>query len=351
MGLLPEAPDHLVPLDRWRYRYVASFSGLMFWLMALFMVAELATGTLWAPVGQAITLLSLVATFSLNRMGRLRLASWILLGSSTIDLWILAPYTTPLVLPLASSVLIAVGLLLGARAVFWFSGANLIYLGAWLGLRPGASLLALGGIDPPVGLLMFFVAIMTVNGWFIGVITQRTIGDLQAALRRANTDWLTGLANRSGFGQRLDEALSLARRHRVTFSVLLLDVDFFKRINDTYGHPAGDSVLQALARSLEADARKSDCVARYGGEEFALLLPHTDRNGALILAERIRRNVSALLIFDEHHRRIAVTISIGISEFGATDHDATALISHADRALYRAKQSGRDRSEVYQEAA
>ena len=351
MALFAPPPDHLTPLDRWRYRYVSAFSGPLALLLACLMLAELAMGRMWAPWGKLFLLIALVATFVANRLGKLRLASWILLAGITITIWILAPKTTPTLLPFAASMLIGAGLLLGVRTMAGFAAANLIYLCLWLALRPDATLFLLDRREPPVAMWMFCLALMTVNGWFVGVITHRTVRDLECALERANTDWLTGLANRSGFGQRLDEALSLGRRYHTPFSVLLLDVDFFKKVNDTFGHPTGDRVLIELARALQLDARKSDCVARYGGEEFALLLPYTDRAGALIVAERLRRNVASLLIFDDHHRRIAITISIGVSEFESSDSNGDALVSRADQALYRAKQAGRDRVIVSDKAA
>lgn len=154
----------------------------------------------------------------------------------------------------------------------------------------------------------------------------------------ATTDGLTGVKNRVTFDGRLAEEFERAVRHGHPLSVVMLDVDFFKPFNDTFGHPAGDAVLRRVARILADTVRGTDVVARYGGEEFVVLLPDTDHAGAMVLAERLRRGVAA-----GSWEQRPITISVGVSTLTPTTADAAALVEEADRALYRSKEAGRNR--------
>lgn len=151
------------------------------------------------------------------------------------------------------------------------------------------------------------------------------------------TDPLTGLANRRGCERRLDDEIRRASAFRTPLSVLMLDVDHFKAYNDDFGHPAGDEALHQLGMLLRRHARKVDMAARHGGEEFLVMLTDTDRDGALLLAERIRQVVE---IESWHHR--GVTVSIGVATLARTHEDAASLIADADHALYAAKRCGRN---------
>jgi diguanylate cyclase (GGDEF)-like protein len=155
---------------------------------------------------------------------------------------------------------------------------------------------------------------------------------------RAATDGLTGLNNRRQFDEALRSALSFARRHDHRVSLVLLDVDHFKSFNDTFGHPAGDEVLRAVADALQSQARVHDIVARYGGEEFALVLPATDAGGARVLAERIRTALAS-----RPWPLRPVTASLGVATTTVVVHEADDLVAEADRALYASKARGRDR--------
>ena len=157
-------------------------------------------------------------------------------------------------------------------------------------------------------------------------------------LRLAVTDGLTGVKNRAAFDARLAEDYQRATRHRLALSVVLLDVDHFKSFNDTFGHPAGDEALKAVAAAVAGAARSTDTVARYGGEEFVLILPDTDYDGAMVLAERCRRAVA-----DADWASRPVTVSVGVSTLPPETPDAAALVREADEALYRSKQAGRNR--------
>ncbi|HBL30894.1 MAG TPA: hypothetical protein DD490_29015 [Acidobacteria bacterium] len=167
-------------------------------------------------------------------------------------------------------------------------------------------------------------------------------------LRTALTDGLTQVGNRQAFESAMRREVDLARRHRQPLSLLMIDVDHFKRINDSHGHPAGDQVLSELAAEIGRAARSTDLLYRYGGEEFALLLHNTPAEGALITAERIRR-AAAKLEVTYRGNVLNFTVSLGI----ATLHDDSAaeLLRRADEALYRAKHEGRNRVCMAEEAA
>jgi diguanylate cyclase (GGDEF)-like protein len=156
----------------------------------------------------------------------------------------------------------------------------------------------------------------------------------------STVDALTGLHNRRYLTQRLSEELLRSYREKCSFTVLMADVDEFKKYNDAFGHPAGDEVLRKVANILLGSTRAVDCTARYGGEEFAVLLTDTVGEGALQVAERIRMRVAA-----EEFPGRKITISIGMAEFPVHGHSAEAVISRADEALYAAKRAGRNRIE------
>jgi diguanylate cyclase (GGDEF)-like protein len=156
----------------------------------------------------------------------------------------------------------------------------------------------------------------------------------------STVDALTGLHNRRYLTQRLSEELLRSFREKCCFTVLMADVDDFKKYNDAFGHPAGDEVLRKVANILLGSTRAVDCTARYGGEEFAVLLTDTVGDGALQVAERIRARVAA-----EEFPGRKITISIGMAEFPVHGHSAEAVISRADEALYAAKRGGRNRIE------
>lgn len=159
---------------------------------------------------------------------------------------------------------------------------------------------------------------------------------------RSMTDGLTGLFNRRHIMELLQEEAARSRRHDRPFAALMIDVDHFKRYNDTYGHPAGDEVLHRVAEVLTQALREVDRVGRYGGEEFLALLPETDRAAAAEAAERIRSRLQEET-FTPAGEPVAVTLSIGVAEFPRDGDTPEAVVAAADAALYRAKREGRDR--------
>lgn len=165
---------------------------------------------------------------------------------------------------------------------------------------------------------------------------------LEEELRRlATVDVLTGCVNRRSFAERGTEELARSRREESPLSVILLDLDHFKRVNDTWGHDAGDQVLSRFAEACRGVLRSHDTFGRFGGEEFGVLLPLTDLQGATLVAERIRKRIAALDV-EYEKQRISITVSIGVAPIIPGDTKIADAIRRADEELYRAKESGRN---------
>lgn len=158
---------------------------------------------------------------------------------------------------------------------------------------------------------------------------------------RSRTDGLTGLSRRGPFEERLREEVARAQSFRSTFSILMIDIDHFKRLNDAYGHQVGDEVLRTVARRISEGLYETDVIARYGGEEFVCLLPRSDPAGLRIKADQIRQRVGAQA-FVIGLEALNVTISIGIAHFPQDGDSAAVVMAAADRALYAAKGAGRN---------
>ena len=165
------------------------------------------------------------------------------------------------------------------------------------------------------------------------------------------TDALTGVHNRRYFEHRCKIEVSQARRYKRPLACMFLDIDKFKKINDTYGHPAGDEILRNVAQDIQSQLRLGDTIARYGGEEFVVLLPQSEMHHASQIAERARTAIERKLFYSPSGQGIKVTLSIGVSSLPHNDpnrdisHGATQLVEAADQALYRAKNAGRNRVE------
>lgn len=172
-------------------------------------------------------------------------------------------------------------------------------------------------------------------------LRQKAARDALAAA--AATDWVTGLLSRRELDGRASELILLARRHGRALSCLMIDIDYFKEINDRHGHSAGDEVLRQVAARLRAASRASDIAGRYGGEEFVLLLPETGTEGAVTVAEKVRAAIASTPMELSGTTLLPVRVSIGVATRSASMIEADELYSAADTALYQAKQSGRDR--------
>ena len=191
-----------------------------------------------------------------------------------------------------------------------------------------------------------------VNAMYRLVRMQRALVNLTEQLNAANqelqhlsmTDGLTGIANRRMFDKLLAREWRRCMRIKKPLSIVMLDVDWFKKYNDKYGHQLGDECLKTVAREMaRATPRPGDLAARYGGEEFALILPETDQEGALWVADRIRKNLSALKIPHDDSRHGYLTASCGVaSVIPSEEFSAVKLVGYADSAMYIAKQHGRN---------
>jgi len=159
----------------------------------------------------------------------------------------------------------------------------------------------------------------------------------------ATIDPLTKLFNRRYFTEQADKEFIRAQRYKLSMTLISIDIDHFKSINDNYGHPAGDKVLVAVSKQLQDSLRQTDILARIGGEEFSILLPETSAEDAMVFAERIRAEQEKLRITGEWQGEITLSVSIGISGFQVDDEAFDVLFSRADKALYQAKKSGRNK--------
>jgi histidine kinase len=189
------------------------------------------------------------------------------------------------------------------------------------------------------------------NNQLAGCFTQQRLSTLEIIClaaagrielsRKAAVDGLTQLFNHDYFQNMLRQEIAGAQRHERPLSLILCDIDHFKRFNDTWGHQVGDQVLREVADVLRLNAREGDVVARYGGEEMAIILPSTSQAEALIVAERLRSSTAARKVTSGNNT-LSVTASFGVSTLGRGIIDATELVRAADAALYQSKGAGRN---------
>ncbi|HET6878743.1 MAG TPA: GGDEF domain-containing protein [Pirellulales bacterium] len=202
--------------------------------------------------------------------------------------------------------------------------------------------------DDPASIMAAAAAMLVANRRLQSDLTtaqaeiQEQRQKVDALAAESRTDTLTGLANRRSFDEELGRRFDQWRRHKVPVSLLLVDIDRFKQINDRYGHPIGDAALKWVARLQSGALRQMDVAARYGGEEFGLILPGTKLSDAGNVAERLRATIAAKA-FREGEHEFPITVSIGVAMSTEGDEPAV-LIKRADEALYAAKQNGRDRA-------
>lgn len=202
-------------------------------------------------------------------------------------------------------------------------------------------------LDLVVPSIFFFGACFV---WLAAMLSLQTAMDVMRMSmleREAVTDALTGVFNRRYADRRLREEVASARRYSLPLSVLLLDIDHFKAINDGHGHQAGDEVLRALGETVAGELRAADVMARFGGEEFLIIAPHTPPSGAAELAERVRARVASRVFTlpsdKDRPRELGVTVSIGVATLGDGIDSGEQLIHAADERLYGAKRAGRNR--------
>lgn len=175
----------------------------------------------------------------------------------------------------------------------------------------------------------------------------RRLDQRQDELRRlAATDALTGALNHTAFMEVFEREFARCQRYGQPLAVMMIDIDFFKRINDGYGHAVGDKALRLFAAALGQGLRNVDALGRLGGEEFAILLPNTHGESALTLADRLREGVAGIVVETPNHEEVRFTTSIGVTDIGGGDASAEEMLARADRALYQAKAKGRNRVEL-----
>jgi len=162
----------------------------------------------------------------------------------------------------------------------------------------------------------------------------------------SNIDGLTGLYNRRCFNNMIEQKISEAGRAKVQLSMIMLDIDFFKKVNDNYGHKAGDDVIRFISATIKKSIRKVDFAARYGGEEFVILLYNTSVAAAANIADKIRNIVRDSTV-NADGSPLNITISLGVSSFPMPSMNAENLVKNADTALYYSKEHGRDQVSVY----
>lgn len=222
----------------------------------------------------------------------------------------------------------------------------------------GGYFVSLGSLSSQHGASRVIVSsIFFLGACFVLLVCMLAHGTVQDVKRIATleaetiTDPLMGIYNRRHLDRRLEEEFDRARRYGFPLTLLLLDIDHFKKVNDEYGHPAGDLVLKGIGEILKKTVRNVDVPARYGGEEVMVLLPHTQGTDAAVLAERIRLAIEGHPFAIDEPGAAAVslrcTVSIGLAAMGPECSGAGKLVEMADTAMYRAKQAGRNRVAVF----
>jgi diguanylate cyclase (GGDEF)-like protein len=198
-------------------------------------------------------------------------------------------------------------------------------------------------------ILICIVVLLSVFVFILTVLTLRPV--IRTLLREkqlvdiSNHDGLTGLYNHAYMYEYLDIEMERSRRHGRQLSLLMFDIDYFKKVNDNFGHPAGDEVLQRVAKVISQTIRMIDTAARYGGEEFLVILPETGNDGAIVLAERLRNTIAAAKVLSASGVEISVTISIGVAtcESCYDRYNKHKILTEVDKAMYASKDAGRDR--------
>jgi diguanylate cyclase (GGDEF)-like protein len=196
-------------------------------------------------------------------------------------------------------------------------------------------------------MILFFGGIY----YFISQLLQKINETQQKLMALASIDDLTQLYNRRYFFERFNQEVERAKRYQRPLSCVIMDIDYFKHVNDSYGHLAGDQVLIDIAQILKNNCRQSDLAGRYGGEELIILLPETEAGGAMIIADRIREMIEEHQTVDGKGAVIGVTVSMGVASLSGTElgniDKNERIVQYADDALLVAKKGGRNRIELY----
>jgi diguanylate cyclase (GGDEF)-like protein len=235
-------------------------------------------------------------------------------------------------------------------AFYFFGWAQAFFQIVCVGLAYGAVLHFKESVTVPTARWLITVGTVLAAGVLIAMLKNRVDSLVERLSDSAKTDSLTGLLNRRGFEECFDYELERARRGSGRLSIVLLDLDYFKVVNDRFGHAVGDGALERVGGVLMATKRQIDTAARVGGEEFALLLPETDADGGYFVCERVRERVREAFAADDFpgadvgRMERPLTVSLGMASFPFDGTSPQELLASADLALYEAKRSGRDRT-------
>ena len=266
-----------------------------------------------------------------------------MVAAGTAILGITFVYVRQLIDELPAGVLRRRWYFMGALILLFISGYFGYLFISWERLKDWQGL-----VVPVIFLLGANFVWLAISSAFFTVKDLRRVALLE---HEAIVDPLTGIYNRRHLDRKLEEECAKAMRYGTRLSVLMLDIDHFKRINDTYGHKAGDEVLSHAGKLILSTIRECDIATRYGGEEFSIVAPNMSIGEAVTFAERIREYIEMhpLTVSSEqlHRKEINMTVSIGVADFRPETSDGDSLIRHADEALYHAKQNGRNRVEAY----
>jgi diguanylate cyclase (GGDEF)-like protein len=268
---------------------------------------------------------------------KIAVESWGMMIFITWSLWFTGRLESPLVNTYLL-VIITSALTLGkltTLAELWLIAACFFFLGSHSTIHDFFSLSYIGGI-----LAQFAPFVL------VAYITTMFSSDIRYGLNKARlmseTDELTELLNRRGFAIAADRLFGQAVRYERALSVLMIDSDNLKLVNDNFGHKAGDRLLTLLVKSIQRQLRDTDIIARYGGDEFVVLLPETPAIGALDVADRIRNSV-ANTVLEIDGKSIKISVSMGVATYPGDGRTLDSLVANADEAMYRAKTAGRDR--------
>jgi diguanylate cyclase (GGDEF)-like protein len=356
--MTPQSPEHIASIrtgDEERYGFGDSMAELQ-WLLLILVMLYFHIPT--RPIDNPDRLVAVMVVFagfvllfrfcrSFCREGRWKLVVQTLAMTAfiTLVLWYTGRSQSPL-LNLYLLVIIACAITLGRMT-------TLLEV-----LLIGACYLMLGYADYGISILSpeTFTTLMANFSPFLLVayVTSLLAEDIHEARRRivvlSQTDELTGLMNMRAFSTLLDREITTARRYLQSFTLMMIDVDRLKKVNDRFGHVAGTQLLRAVAAAISDCVRSADVLARYGGDEFVILMPHTRSEAARIAAERIRSAIHGSS-FNMNDWRITASVSIGIAAFPESTGAPEDVLEKADVALYQSKQAGRDRVTVYRHDA
>ena len=333
-------------------RTIAEIEWLLLLLCALYLVVTRRVDQLQPPLLWALGAFALFVAgfhygnfFRMPARWKLALETTIMIAFITSVLWFTGRAGSPLVNAYLLVIIIS-SLALGKVATLLQTGAiSLLYVwlaftGLGLAAFAPASLIAYAGRLVPFWLVAYLCTMLADDMFF----AQRRLREL------AETDALTGLFNMRMFYSFARKEYAQSVRYARPLAVMMVDVDNLKRVNDLYGHDAGNRLIQLVADTLSMRVRDSDVLARYGGDEFALLLPNTDAAGAMQLASRIVSSLSPMTLAVAGER-LRVTISVGVAAYPEHGTEVRELLGYADRAMYISKNSGKNKVTAYSQAA